>query len=146
MNSSPPTTVLQNIRWGLRAGAIYCCVIVLFTLFGVTLGADTQRAYGVTLVQMILWDVVAAAVGGTLVGLLRPFARTLPGAFVVGTVVAFPVLMVIGVASGPIEGGLVGAIPLVALGSLLAGGITGVLLRKSALDREARRRKSEMSP
>jgi hypothetical protein len=46
-------------------------------------------------VQLPLLYIGGAVIAGTVIGLTKPLSRTLPGALVVGSLVAFPLLLVI---------------------------------------------------
>lgn len=83
--------VLWGIAWGLLLAAILSAWAALMSL----LFRDKPRTYDVSLAAVVAIYFVGCALGGAFVGLLRPLAKTWPGAAVVGFAAFLPVTSMI---------------------------------------------------
>lgn len=98
--------ILSDLRWGIAGGlwvaAFYCAWVTGVYIFR---GPGPFERNGVSFFSTVLTYIGIGAIGGGLVGLLRPFSERKLGAYAVGLVVGLLVAMGIGllVAGSPVN-------------------------------------------
>jgi hypothetical protein len=80
------TSLLKNLKWGLRWGLIVAAAFTAIAVF-VTLTAGPD-ARGLSLESLIEFYLLGGISGGLLVGALRPLTSHKAGAILVGTLVS----------------------------------------------------------
>ena len=127
---APQRNVPRDLVWGLANGlglAVGFSIWVAFATAG--RGAEIHARYGLTPLQIVFLYAVAGILGGSLLGLLRPYCGSRLGAFLVGAVIGIMSYGVIGITmSGVSAQAFAGAL---VLGIIVGGGL-GVVWRDEA--------------
>lgn len=100
------STVWQDVKWGLIYGiglaAIYAAYVIVLFLFA---GSEPFDELEVSLPAVLGAYFFGGLLGGVVLGLLRPLAKTLLAYMAVGMVVALPVVFgLVLIKSGPLSG------------------------------------------
>lgn len=84
--------VLANLVWGIAWGLLLsCCLIVFVAVLFLFQGQQPFNAYQTTVRAVVVLYLVGGALGGLVVGVLRPLTKWRWGAAVVGVLAAVPV-------------------------------------------------------
>ena len=98
--------MLANVRWGLRWGLLFATAFSLWVLAASLLrGSFDWPQYGTTTWGVVAAYYVAALIGGTAVGILRPLSNWRIGTFVLGWIVGSLVYGAVAVVTGIAKGG-----------------------------------------
>jgi quinol-cytochrome oxidoreductase complex cytochrome b subunit len=83
--------IAEDIRWGFSNGMLLTTILCGFMCIMALLRRSVYYSkYGITLWTILGLYLVSGCIGGCLVGLLRPFARSRIGAMFVGSIIMIP--------------------------------------------------------
>lgn len=89
-------TVLNNIRWGLSLGLIFTAIFCAYVcVLSIARRSTRFDAYGTTLWGIMAVYLTGGVLGGTLLGVLRPFTKRRMGAIFAGVAVLIPLFTAI---------------------------------------------------
>ncbi len=133
------TTVLNNLRWGLKWGVAMAAgfTVIALALTGVDSLSRTPNPNPPPLADLVGIYVLAGIGGGLIVGLLRPITKYLAGAMIVGTAIAALWISLIAVRLVVTDGswGMVDVV-LIGIYSLTTGPLAGYIFWRRAQKRQ----------
>lgn len=120
-------------RWGAIVGSVYCGLAFLILL---ARGDEPFEQLEVTFFDTVLTYMAGGIIGGCIVGLMRPMARSRAGSATIGFFAALPVATMAGATQRSSSSSMVIEVAVTVIFALLVGVPVGLIFHASFLEQQ----------